>query len=143
MGIKINRGMLKSGEPFFPSFAALSDQTWGGRADAELMKVSVTIQEGMRQFQAQRDKYIKQLGQPNDQGNFSMAGAPKADVIEFDKLMEETFEVEIELPIEEPIKLVKRKKTTISPFQAAALASIIEIEWPSDNGEDLDKVDKK
>lgn len=143
MGIKITRSLFRPGEPFYPAFATIAGQTWGGKSDAELMGLAAILQAGVRDHSAQRDKYIKEFGKPSENGGFSMENASPEDVVEYDSLMEEAYEVEIELPIERPLLLTKRKKNFISPFEAAAVANIIQIEWPNDNGEDLDRVEKK
>ncbi len=140
--IKIMQSKFRNGEPFYPCFTVLANQTWGGKADAALMKISAAIQNGMRNYQAQRDKYIKEYGSPDANGNYSMAGASKENIKEFTVCMEEADAVEIELPIDEPVKITKRKKTQLTPFQAAALTEIVEIIWPEDDGSELDKADK-
>jgi hypothetical protein len=139
MSIKLTRAIFKGDNPFYPSFSEVAQQTWGGKTDSAIQPLARILQEGFRDILALQDKYVRELGEPQEDGGWGMKGASKANLQEYRERMDEVFAVEIALPIEEPIQLVKRKQTKISPFQAAALQDIFTVIWPEDDGSHLNK----
>lgn len=139
MPIKIKKSIFKADNPFYPAFIEVSQQTWGGKADAAIQPIARALQQGIRDVSELQDKYIRQYGEPQEDGGFSLAGASKENQKEYKAAMEEVFAGEIDLQIEEKITLVKRKQTKISPFQAAALEDVFAVTWPDDDGAHLNK----
>lgn len=141
--IKLRKEIFKNDCPFYPAFVAALDQSWGGKSDSDLQPIAKTIQLAYKDVQELRSKYLKSLGVLNEDGEYSMDGATKENKIEFNESMRAVLDSEFEIPAESVIELVKRKKTILTPFQAAAVSDVIRIVWPTDDGSDLDKVEKK
>lgn len=139
----LKKSIFKSSSPFYAAFVALLDQSWGGKSDSELQPIAKAVQMAFQDVNDLRDKYIKGLGEMNEDGVYTMTDALKENQIEFSISMDAVFDCEFDLPIKEPIKLVKRRKSILTPFQAAAVSDIIEIVWPTDDGSELDKIEKK
>lgn len=139
MPIKITRAVFKGDNPFYPAFIEISQQTWGGKTDSAIQPVARILQQSLKDTVELQDKYMKQYGEQQENGGFGLAGASKENRTEYENAMGEVFDTEIILPIEEPIPLVKRKQTKISPFQAAALQDVFAVTWPDDDGAHLNK----
>jgi len=140
MSIKLSKSVFKSDHPFYPAFVGIADQTWGGKTDSAIQPIARILQQAIRDLSDLRDKYLKQYGDIQEDGpGYTIAGASKEDRKEFDQAMSEVFAGEVDLLIDEPISLVKRKQTKITPFQAAALEAVFKVTWPDDDGAHLNK----
>lgn len=138
--IIITKKELAPGSNFMASFNMLFSQSWGGKADAVLYKIAEVVTREEKAYNDYRDKVIKQHGRLDSaMAAFTINGCPVEDIEEFNADMEAWDNAEVELPVSERVKLKKRRQNTMPPLAAAILSFLVEIEWPTDEGEHLDR----
>lgn len=141
--IKIKYKDLAPGSPFIGAFNQVAGCAFGGRADQALLPINRRIIRAEQEFKELRDKAFKTYGKLDKKaGTYSIAGLSDEKYREFEALVDGYGEQEVDLRIEAPIKVRKRKVHHFSALAAALVSEVIEVEYDSaDEGADLDKVE--
>jgi hypothetical protein len=140
--IKIKYKDLAPGSAFVGAFNQVAAHAFGGRADQAIMGVSRRIARAQQEYKELREKAFRAHGKPDKKkGNYTVEHLGDDKYAEFEKLMDDYAETEVDLKISAPIKVKHRKIHRFSPLAAGLVAELIEVEYDEkDEGEYLDKL---
>lgn len=138
--IKLKYKMMGPGSQFLASLNEICNQSFGGKQDAALFRMLKVIMGAGEEYQALREKATRRFGKLDPKmGAYSLRDLDVEKLKEYDAYIQELAETEFELPITEPVKIVRRKSHKLPSINAALVSDVIEVVWPADDGEHLDE----